>query len=344
MLQAVLESPGRISLRETPLPEVSEGEVLIKVMASLTCGTDLKAYLRGHPLIPMPGPFGHEYSGVVVKVGPSVRGFREGDPVMGVHSAPCQGCFYCSKGLFNLCERIMQTKVLGAYGEYLLLPEHIVRQNLYIKPETLPYEYAALLEPTACVVHPYSKVDLKNTETALVIGAGPIGLIHLIYLMNSSVEVVVSDKNPDRLDVAGQMGALTCPPQEITEMLRKKTQNRGFDLVVECTGVPEVWMAAVGYVRRGGTVILFGGCPSGTEVRFSTAPLHYDEITLMGSFHYSPEDVSRARDFLVEKHRVFRGILTGKVPLQNISEVFEKLRQGQGLKYVILPDEGGPSL
>ncbi|RME62519.1 MAG: zinc-binding dehydrogenase [Nitrospirae bacterium] len=344
MLQAILEEPGKISLKETPLPEPADGEVLIRVKVALTCGTDLKAYLRGHPLIPMPGPFGHEYSGVVAKVGKSVKDFHEGDPVMGVHSAPCHRCFYCQKGLLNLCENIMKTKVLGAYGEYLLLPAHVVKENLYKKPSNLPFEYAALLEPLACVVHPYSKFSLKDVETALIIGSGPIGLLHLVYLLHNSVEVVVMDKNRQRLEVAKQMGATVCTPEEADSLLHTMTGSRGVGLVVECTGVPEVWAETIRYVRKGGRVVLFGGCPSGTEVSFPTYPLHYEEITLMGSFHYNPEDVSIARDFLIENHRAFGPLLTGKYPLKRISEAFENLKKGNGLKYAIIPDEGGSSL
>lgn len=344
MRQAILEKPGSISIQETPLPEPTEGEVLIKVKAALTCGTDLKAYLRGHPLIPMPGPFGHEYSGVVVKVGPGVRDLKEGDEVMGVHSAPCHGCFYCKKGLFNLCENIMKTKVLGAYGEYLLLPAHIVRENLYKKPESLPFEYAALLEPTACVVHPYSKIAPEEIETALVIGSGPIGLIHLVYLLSCSVEVVVLDKNRQRLEVAKKMGATVPEDEDIGSVIRDKTEAQGVDLVVECTGVPEVWMETIKYIRRGGRVILFGGCPSGTEVRFPTYPLHYDEMTLMGSFHYTPRDVATARDFLIDNYSAFGPLLTGTYHLQDLSEAFENLKKGNGLKYLIIPDEGSQAL
>ncbi len=345
MHQAVLEAPGRISIKDVPIPEPKGGEVLIRVEAALTCGTDLKAYLRGHSLIPMPGPFGHEYAGVVVQVGPSVKGFKEGDPVMGVHSAPCRQCYYCQKGLFNLCENIMDTKVLGAYGEYLLLPAPVVRENLYKKPDSLPFEYAALLEPLACVVHPYSRIDLALADRALIIGAGPIGLLHLIYLMSQGVEVSVLDVNSERLQVAEKIGATKTHTPEALRTWLKQPDFVGFDLVIECTGNVQVWMEAVEYVRRGGTVVLFGGCPQGTEVKYSTYRLHYDELTLMGSFHFSPADVAKAREFLIEYHSRFSPLLSGRFGLKDISEVFERLKQGQGIKYVIQPQyEGGSSV
>ena len=114
----VLEEPGCIALRTVEIPQPGPGEVLIKVVAATTCGTDLKAYLRGHPQIPMPGLLGHEYAGVVAAIGPGAP-FKVGDSVMGVHSAPCQHCFWCERDQENLCESIMATKVLGSYAEYL---------------------------------------------------------------------------------------------------------------------------------------------------------------------------------------------------------------------------------
>lgn len=341
MLQAILQQPGKISIEEVAIPEPKKGEVLIQVRAALTCGTDLKAYLRGHPLIPMPGPFGHEFAGVVVKTGPEVSSFKEGDPVMGVHSAPCHRCFYCRRGFFNLCENIMKTKVLGAYGQYLLIPSHVVKENLYKKPEFLPFEIAALLEPLSCVVHPYEKINIDKINEVLVIGAGPIGLLHLIYLLREfKVNICVMDINSERLSVAQKTGASVCTKETIKEKLREG----GFDLVVECTGRPDVWMEAINYVRKGGMVILFGGCPSKTTVTYSTARLHYDELTLMGSFHYNPSDVAKARDFLVDHYDAFHLLISGKYSLKELSNVFDLLKKGIGLKYVIYPNEGSSSV
>lgn len=179
MLASYLIRPGVTELREIAVPKPSRGEVLVKIKAALTCGTDLKAFLRGHPMIPMPGVFGHEFSGVIAKAGKGVRGFKEGDEIMAVHSAPCLKCRYCRKKLYNLCENIMDTKVLGAFAEYILLPPHIVKQNLFHKPANLSFEEAAFLEPLSCVVHGINGLNIKQGDKVLIIGTGPIGLLHL---------------------------------------------------------------------------------------------------------------------------------------------------------------------
>jgi len=338
MKQAYLLEPGKIEIRDVPIPEPSEGEVVVKVNTALTCGTDLKAYLRGHSLIPMPGPFGHEYSGTVYKTGKGVDQFKPGDDVMGVHSAPCLECIYCNKGMHNLCEIIMDQKALGAFADYMVLPERVVRQNLFHKPPELSYKVAALLEPLACVVHPYSKLDMDNIETALVIGAGSIGLMHLAYLKMKGVKVIVSDFLDARLDLAADMGA-SCAvvPKAVKNIIESMTGNAGVDLVMECTGQQGIWEKSVNYVRRGGTVVLFGGCASGTTVSYDAARLHYDEINLMGSFHFAPADVKKAYDIIVDNRINLSMLISGEYPLENMEKAFVLMEEGIGVKYAVRP-------
>jgi L-iditol 2-dehydrogenase len=338
MKQVILIKPGKIEIRDVPVPEPSEGEVVVKIHTALTCGTDLKAYDRGHTLIPMPGPFGHEYSGTVAKTGKRVNDFREGDSVMGVHSAPCNECRCCKRGLYNLCEVIMETKALGAFSEYLLLPASIVKQNLFHKPDDLSFEEAALLEPLSCVVHPYDGLNLNGIETAAVLGAGPIGLMHLSFLKSWGIKVIVSEYFDDRHAQAVRLGAFRVTvPHDAEDAVKDTTGGFGADLAVECTGQQGVWEKAVRYVRRGGTVILFGGCPAGTNVTYDAGRLHYDELTLTGSFHFTPQDVKTAYQLLVDKSLDLSSLISGTIPLKNIEKAFSLLKEGKGIKYALKP-------
>lgn len=337
MKQAILAKPGSIEIRDVPAPEPSEGEIVIKINTSLTCGTDLKAYQRGHTLIPMPGPFGHEYSGTVAAAGKGVSDFKEGDHVMGVHSAPCNTCRYCRRGLFNLCEVIMEKKALGAFAEYMLVPSHVVKQNLFQKPVNVTFEEAALLEPFSCVLHPYNALNIDKIETALVFGAGPIGLMHLAYLMMHGIRTIVSDISESRLSAAEKMGGTVSERDTLESVIHKNTDTLGVDLVVECTGQPDVWEQTVHYVRRGGTAVLFGGCPAGTSVNYDTHRLHYDELTVSGSFHYTPHDVRLARQILVEKKIDLSALISGAFSLEELAEAFNLLDAGKGIKYAIRP-------
>lgn len=337
MLTSFLVKPGCIELRDIPLPDPSKGEVLIKIRAALTCGTDLKAYQRGHPMIPMPGPFGHEFSGVIAKIGKDVSRFREGDEVMCVHSAPCGRCIYCSKDRFNLCENVMDTKVLGAFAEYILLPEHIVKQNMFAKPASIPFETAAMLEPLACVVHGIRQLDIHVGSSALVMGSGPIGLLHLAVLKMMGSSVIVTARNETRLETARELGADACvKPERLHDAVNRLTGSIGVDFVIECTGQAEVWEHSVDYARRGGTVMLFGGCKTGTRVSYDTYRLHYDELTLKGSFHFTPADVAAAKELLEQGLNV-SSIITGSYPLADLGKALSRLAQSDGLKYAIIP-------
>lgn len=338
MLAAILSSPGNIELREIANPRPSDGELLIKIRASLTCGTDLKAFVRGHSLIPMPGPFGHEFSGTVIDKGKGVRKFRIGDPVMAVHSAPCLDCEYCRKGLFNLCNNIMSTKVLGAFAQYILLPRHVVSQNAFIKPEDLSFGEAAFLEPLACVVHGMEPLNIGKDDTVFIIGAGPIGLLHLLLAKSRGARALITGLEEERLRAARAMGAdLAFEPSRAVGYVRDFTGGMGADFVFECTGQPAIWESSVDYVRKGGTVVLFGGCKPGSRVKFNAGRLHYDEITVRGTFHFTPRDVRKAMLLLKEKKIRVKKLISGTYALKDIGEAFQKLMRGEGIKYAIVP-------
>ena len=338
MLSAILTRPGEIEIREVSIPEPSEGELLVEVKSSLTCGTDLKAFIRGHSLIPMPGPFGHEFSGIVVEKGKGVSKFSVGDSVMAVHSAPCRECPHCRKNLFNLCENIMSTKVLGAFSEYILLPKHVVKQNVFKKPKNLNFSEAAFLEPLACVVHAMEPLGIKKNDTIFIIGAGPIGLLHLMLAKSKGARVMITGLEEERLKIAKKLGAdLVFDPSQTVKSVRDFTEGLGADYVIECTGQPDIWESSVEYVRRGGSIILFGGCKSGAVVRFKAERLHYDEISLRGTFHFTPKDVSKAFDLLKNRTIEVRKLISGNCPLKDIKDVFVRLAKGDGIKYAIIP-------
>src|SRR5438105_12178290 len=156
---AYLVEPGCIEVREVAVPRPEAGQVLVRIERALVGGTDRKAFQRGHPQIPMPGPFGHRYAGRVAARGPDAPTFEVGQPVLGVHSAPCQECALCRQARWHLCPHVMREKVLGAFAQYLCVPAAVARQNLFARPEHLPAGHAALLEPLACVVHALEMLD-----------------------------------------------------------------------------------------------------------------------------------------------------------------------------------------
>lgn len=324
----ILEEPGCLTLSRIPIPTPSKGEVLIKVEAATTCGTDLKAFLRGHPQIPMPGVLGHEYSGTVVAAGEGAP-FHEGQEVMGVHSAPCQECRWCKKGQENLCESIMATKVLGSYAEYLLIPARIARLNVFLKPPTLSWSMASLLEPLACVAQGIERATPRSGESVLIIGPGAIGLMFAAALRSIGVgDITLAGRNPKRLEIGESLGAKAVSLGDISGK---------FDLVIECTGKVEIWEKSLDFVERGGRLVLFGGCPSGTSACFDTKKVHYDDITLISPFHFGTSAVRTARSWLLQEGFNLAPLISGERSLSDGRKVFEDLEAGAGIKYVFRP-------
>jgi L-iditol 2-dehydrogenase len=328
MKALILVEPERLTLETVSIPEPGPGEVLVRVRAATTCGTDLKAFLRGHPQIPMPGVLGHEYSGEVVAAGAGAA-FQPGDSVMGVHSAPCKVCDWCKKDRENLCESIMATKVLGSYAEYLLIPARIAKLNVFHKPEFLSFQRASLLEPLACVAQAIERCTPKASDRVLIIGPGAIGLMFVAALRLLGVEnVTLAGRNPVRLALGEQLGARS--------VYLENLQGR-FDLVIECTGKVEVWEKSVEHVDRGGTLVLFGGCPAGTTAQFDTARIHYDEITVLSPFHFGTRAVRTARTWLLDPDFDLSPLISGVRSLAEGPHVFRDLEKGVGIKFVFEP-------
>jgi L-iditol 2-dehydrogenase len=336
---AILTAPGRIELREEPVPQAPPGGIVVRVRAALTDGTDLKAYRRGHPQMPMPTRFGHEFSGDVAALGSGVMEFRVGDAVMCVHSAPCGHCFWCGAGEEELCESVMATKILGAYADYVAVPEHIVARNCFAKPRDVTYPEAAFLEPLACVVHSTAFLASKPGATVAVLGDGGFGILHALLLNHDGAQAVLVGRRPDRLALARELGidAIDARATPTAEALLARTHGRGADAAIECTGSAEVWQHAPLVVRRGGTVSFFGGLPGGTQVAFEAARLHYDQVRLISPFHFAPRDVARAYELIATHAVALQPLLSHAYRLDDVAGAFARLDAGEGLKALIEP-------
>ncbi len=336
---ATLVAPRRIELREEAVPRAPEGGIVVRVRAALTDGTDLKAYRRGHPKMPMPTRFGHEFSGDVAAVGADVDALRAGDAVMCAHTAPCGTCFWCERGEEELCERVMPEMLLGAYADYVAVPARVVARNCFRKPADVSYAEAAFLEPLACVVHSVASLAACVGCTVAVIGNGAFGILHALLLQREGALPVLIGRRAERAALARELGVETIEAdvaQGCDELLAR-TQGRGADAVVECTGSAEVWERAPEFVRRGGTVSFFGGLPDGTRVSFAASRLHYDEIRLASPFHFTPRDVRRAFELIASHALPVARLISRTYPLSDIASAFDDLDAGRGMKVLFEP-------
>jgi L-iditol 2-dehydrogenase len=342
MRAGYLVAPRAVELREDPIPDPEPGGIVVRVRAALTDGTDLKAYRRGHPQMPMPTRFGHEFSGDVAAVGAGVTAFAIGDAIACVHSAPDGTCWWCARGEEELCERVMETKILGAYAEYIAVPPHIVRRNAFRKPEHLSYEAAAFLEPLACVVHAQQMLAPKAGDTIAVIGDGGFGILHALVARANGARPILVGRRAERMALARSLGieeTIDARAGDVAVALRERTGGRGADAIVESTGALDVWEAAPGYVRRGGCVVLFGGLPSGSRASFDAARLHYDEIRLLSPFHFTPRAVRAAFEVLDAGAIAVERLISARYELERLGDAFDALENGTGLnlKFAIFP-------
>jgi L-iditol 2-dehydrogenase len=343
MRAVFLLGPGQLAIREVPIPQPQADEIVLKVGAALTCGTDLKAFRRGHPKWPPPTRFGHEYAGTVAARGAQVTSVREGDEVMLVPTGPCGDCYYCHRQQENLCTTLMQAYVLGGYAEYLTVPARVTRTNLLPKPPTLSFIEAAFLEPLSCVIFALQQTTLRPDDTAVIIGAGGFGLLHIVALRALGVErVYVVARNPQRARAAQRVGAHGIIPhaaEDARQAVLDVTGGRGADLVVECTAQPRVWEESLFLARPGGQVVLFGGCPAGTTATFATYRLHYDQVRLLSPFHLTPKAVRQAYEFLAAGRIPVEQFISGTYALSQLPLALGLLQRGEGIKYAVVPEE-----
>ncbi len=342
MTAAVLYGKRDVRIEQIPIPRIGPGEVLVRIKAALTCGTDLKVYRQGFHarMIVPPAVFGHELAGVVEAVGDGVESFSPGMRVVSANSGPCNKCFFCERHLANLCEDLQF--INGAYAEFIRIPERIVRQNLLILPDNLSYNEAALVEPLACVLRACEETGIVEGDTVVVIGMGPIGLMFVQVLKSLGAKVIAAGKRPNQLSLASRMGAdlvLDSTRSNVVEQVRKITNGRrGADVVIEAVGTTETWQQAMGMVRRGGTINLFGGCPSGTHIPLDTTLIHYSEITIKASFHHTPRHIREALDIIHRGNLRAQSLITGEERLASLGNVLERLLNRNGdLKIAIIP-------
>jgi L-iditol 2-dehydrogenase len=343
MCAAVYLGPEKIELRMVRIPEPSYGELLVKVRAATTCGTDVKTYRRGHPKFPPPFIFGHEFGGDVVKVGDGVDKFREGMRVTANVFAECGECFYCKRGQGNICTNLVYN--FGAFAEYMTIPASIVRGATFEIPAHVPYAHAALLEPLVTVVHGWHKVAVRPGETVAILGAGgPISLMFMQLVQRAGAgQVIAIGHSPARLDIAGELGAdhlVNARETDAVMAVRELTHGFGADVVIECAGTKSTWETSVDVVRRGGRVLWFGGLPGGVKVEIDAARVHYGEIDLLNMHGGTMEDAREAFELIVSGAVKVAPLLNGELPLEQVELALKKMIAGEVVKMVIKPEVG----
>src|SRR5574344_640113 len=326
-----------------PIKPLEKGEVLVKVKSALTCGTDVKTFRRGHPVLikKVPSGFGHEFAGVVDKIGEGVTNVKVGDRVVAANSAPCGECFYCKREQYNLCENL--DLLNGAYAEYIVVPARIVEKNMLILPDDLSFDKAAFCQPLANVVHGAERTDIKPGQTVGIMGIGPIGLMFARIAKLKGAKVFVAGRNPIKLQMADEFAHA----DEIIDLKKYPNfekifkeytdEKRGLDVAVECVGLPEMWERVFSCVRPGGTVHFFGGCKSGSTISLNTTKMHYGDIKIMSVFHHTPKYFRQALDYIASGDVDVEKLITNTLSLKDVEFAMKQHIDGKAIKFLIKP-------
>jgi L-iditol 2-dehydrogenase len=337
----VFHGPGDLRAEELPVPTPAPGEVVLRIDAALTCGTDVKTLRRGHPvMIPrVPTVFGHEFAGTITALGRGVHGIRAGDRLVAANSAPCDECSWCVAGRPNLCEDLLF--VNGAYGEYIALPARLVARNVVRLGPDLPASRAAFAEPLACALLAVERARVEAGQSVVVFGHGPLGCLLAMVAAARKARVIVVGKAGWRFERVATLGVGECVDAagsgDVVAEIRARTGGRGTDVTFDATGRPEVWEQAVDAVARGGTVVFFGGCAPGTSITVDTRRVHYEELALLGAFHHTPDTIRQAVDLMESGAVVPDGLVTHRMALGQVPDALALMSRGEALKVLITP-------
>ena len=329
MKAAVLYGPGDVRFEDVPDPVPGPGEIVVRTLAALTCGTDRKVVKRGYHarMLKPPCVFGHEAAGEVAAVGAGVTWLKPGDRVVAANSAPCGACRPCSRWRQSLCENLLFWN--GTFAETYRVPARVVESNVLVLRDVAP-EDAAMTEPLACCVRGVRDAGVGRGDRVLVIGVGAIGLMLIRLCALKGATVTAAARRPEALAVASTHGAddLATISRAETGLALQGPDHARFDIVFEVGGAAETASLAIRSAARGGVVSLFAGCPAGTRVEVDVTRVHYDEIRILGSFHHTPAAFREALALIASKSVAPAKFITDRKTLKELPESLVNPAQG----------------
>lgn len=343
MRAAILSAPNEMNLADAPDPSPDEGDLVLRVKAATICGTDIRI-MRGRKTagVRYPSIIGHEFSGEVVEGHPA---FPPGTRVGVCPAIPCGHCAQCIRGRENLCPNAeaIGYQIDGAFAEYIRIPAHAVRLgNVHVLPDQIGFAEAALIEPLACVVNGQNKVDVAQGDTVVVLGAGPIGTLHVkLARLRGAARVIVSEPNAARRAAALTAGAdvgIDPTSEDLRARVREETRGLGADVVICAIGIPALAAQAISLAGYGGRVSLFAGFSKGEQAQLDVNAIHYDELRVVGAFGLSRLDYETALHIVADQRIDTRDMITHRYALNQLNEAFAQAEGGGAMKVAILDD------
>ncbi|MCP8305769.1 MAG: alcohol dehydrogenase catalytic domain-containing protein [archaeon] len=339
MRVAVYYNNNDVRLEEMPRPKIGPGELLVKVMASGICGSDVLEWYR----IPKaPRVLGHEATGEIVEVKDEFRRYKVGDRVFVSHHVPCNKCRYCLNGHHTACETLHKTNYdPGGFAEYIRVPRINVEHGVYLLPDDLPFEDGTFIEPLGCVVRGQRLARVQKGESVLILGSGVSGLLHIQLARFLGTErIIATDINEYRLKAAKKFGAdaVLHAEEDLPKRLRQLNEGRLVDRVVVCTGAISASKQALQCVDRGGTILFFAVPDPSFHVPIPVTDFWRNEITITTSYGAAPKDLEESEKLIRERHVDVHDTITHRLGLGEIGLGFKLVAEaGESLKVIIEP-------
>ncbi|MBD1379790.1 zinc-dependent dehydrogenase [Metabacillus arenae] len=343
MKAAIFHGPNSLSLEEVPVPDISDDEVLIRVNVSAVCGTDVRIFLgKKTKGVRTPSIIGHEIAGTVAEAGANVTEFKPGDRVGVIPVIPCRKCYYCLNSMENVClsRTAIGYEFDGGFAEYLRIPKKALEAGNLVKlPDHLSFEEAVITEPLACCLNGNRKANLKINDVVVVIGGGPIGLMHVqLAKIAGASKVIVSELVDHRRDRAIKTGAdvVVNPEQEsLHDIVMNETEQLGADAVIMAIGALQLVNNSAGLLKKGGTLNLFAGFTKDVMSEIDPNLIHYNEITVNGTSALTRSDYHKALSLIASGQINTEVLISNGYTLNDIQQAIADVRDGKGMKSVI---------
>jgi L-iditol 2-dehydrogenase len=336
-MKAIVLENGKPVLKEIAIPKLQEGDVLVKMKACGLCGTDVEKicgqYTASQPIL------GHEPAGIIQES--TVEWLKEGDRVFAHHHVPCYECYYCKKGSPTMCPHYRKTNLdPGGFAEYFRVPAWNVERGGILKlPDNVSFDEGSFIEPLATVIRAQRRVFIDKDDFVLVVGAGPMGLLHVMAAkINGAGKVFVSDVSEFRREYSLKIGAdesFNATKTNVQEEVKKLTDGRGVDVAIVASGAPPAILTALNSVRKGGRVLLFGVPYKGTILNYDISNLLNNEISIISSNAAVEEDTKEALNMIANKKINVTKLITGKFKLEEFNEAIREAKEGNTIKAII---------
>jgi L-iditol 2-dehydrogenase len=340
MLVAVYHNNKDVRVEEAPKPEIGADEILLKVMATGICGTDVVEWYR---LPKAPRVLGHEATGTIDAVGENVTKYKTGDRIFVSHHVPCNRCHYCLKDAHTACETLHTTNYYpGGFSQYIRVPKINIETGVYKLPANLSYEEGTFIEPLACAVRGQRLADIQKNDTVLIIGSGMAGILHIqLTKLKGAQKIFAADINPERLKLATQFGAdhVIDAKADLPKQLKKLNGGVGADKVIVCTGATQAALTALDCVDRGGTILYFAVPDPTVKIPLPITEFWRNETTIRTSYGAAPRDLEEALQILAKKQVNVGDMITHRLDIREIAEGFRLVAEaGKSLKVIIEPN------